>query len=115
MSQEPESQESLADQKPTKTSCEVKLKFEVEVDGVKRKESQWKLRKVSSLKGKPVDIRCPYCHGPILLAFEGTGARTADDHFEHLGKKVGTTDRITCKAGEAFKGGENQMSIKLIE
>ncbi len=116
MSQEPESRENL-DQKPTKVSCEVKIKRIKLVDGVKtdKYEYQWTLKRISDIPGKPKDVRCPYCHGPIRLAFQGRGHNSKMDHFEHLGEKAGTTDRKTCLAGEGFEGGEHQMSSKLVE
>ena len=116
MSQESMSQESF-DEQPTKLSCEVKVKRIVLVDGKKtdKHEYQWVLKRISDIPGKPKDVRCPYCHGPIRLAFQGRGLNSKADHFEHLGEKAGTTDRRTCRAGEGFQGGEHLMSSKRVE
>ena len=106
MSQEPGSQENF-DQKPTKISCEVKRKFEVG----NRREYRWTRMNVSEIPGRPGEIRCPYCHGPVRLHFEGTGDKTVGDHFEH--RK--THDRKNCKAGSSFKGSEHKMSLDPVE
>ncbi len=124
MNQEPESQECIVED-ITKTSCHFKNKHYVIVDGKASgkcwyqwdiwKVSDLKEKKISKAKNRPPEIRCPHCHGPIKLHFKGTGKKWKEDHFEHLGKKVGATDRATCKAGEAFEGGEHQMSIRSVE
>ena len=98
-----------------KSSCEVKMDFEVEVDGVTRRESRWVLRPVTELTDKPTDIRCPYCLGPVRLHFKGIADKTTETHFEHLGKRAKTTDRYTCRAGEAYDGAPHMMSVKQVK
>lgn len=107
MSPEPEAQENT-NLKPTKTRCEVKRKFDV---GNNKKEYRWVLMAVSDIPGRPGDIRCPYCLGPIRLHFKGTGSKVVEDHFEHRAQG----DRYNCRAGNGFKGGEHKMSLKPVE
>lgn len=107
---------NAADEKPTNTSCEVKIKFTPTINGIKQKaEYRWILKRVSDLQGRPAEIRCPYCQGPIRLHFKGAGKKWVDDHFEHLGERAGTSDRTTCVVGEGFKGGEYKRSTKPVE
>ena len=94
--------------KPSKTSCEVKRKFAA--DG-KTKEYRWTLTRVSDIPGRPGDVRCPYCHGPIRLHFKGDGDKVVEDHFEHLGEG----DTYHCRAGHRFPGGEHRMSLTPVE
>jgi len=86
-----------------------KVHCEVKVDGA------WVPRHVSDLKGEPVVMRCPYCHGPIRLHFKGVADKTTEDHWQHLGKRAKTTDRYTCRAGEAFDGAGHMMSVKPVQ
>ena len=108
---------------PTNTSCDFRKETMWKVDGVKRTEIRWVLTKVTDLKTvdtsnkthEPRKIRCPYCFGPIRLLYMGTGKNAIPDHFEHLGEKVGTPDRYTCRAGVDFEGHEHKMSIQRID
>ena len=105
MNQNGESMAGHAD-KITNTICELKSPNEkLDNSGSSdHRDYEWVSKNVSSLKGRPVDIRCPHCLGPIRLHFRGEGHRVIEDHFEHLGKRAGTTDRYTCRAGSGFKG-----------
>jgi len=125
MDQVPEySEEELS-----KTICEVKSKRKLGNTWVKG-DFIWVKKPVSDLKGhfdrmkdqskkdKQLEVRCPHCHGPIRLAFQdlNKGKHSKPDHFEHIGEKVGATDRLTCRAGDDFPvGGEHKMSIRPIE
>ena len=108
---------------PTNTSCDFKKETKWKVEGVKRTEIKWDLTKVTDLrfvntsnkKNEPRKIRCPYCFGPIKLHFKGKGKKVVVDHFEHLGEKVGTSDRYTCRVGEGFEGNDHKMSIQRID
>lgn len=108
---------------PTNTSCDFRKETKRIVEGVKRTEVYWELTKVSDLrfvdtsnkKNTPRKVRCPYCFGPIKIHFKGNGKRVVEDHFEHLGEKVGTPDRYTCRAGEGFEGNEHKMSVQRID
>lgn len=99
----------------SKASCEVKIECDAEVDGVMTRVSRWTTRNVSELKGEPVVMRCPYCHGPIRLHFKGIADRTTEDHWQHLGKRAKTTDRYSCRAGEAYDGAPHMMSVKPVQ
>jgi len=106
-------EESEAPAEPIcKTSSEVKREVEVEVAGVIRREWRWTLRPVAELTDKPTEIRCPYCLGPVRLHFKGIADKPTETHYEHLGKRAKTTDRYTCRAGEAYDGAPHMMSVK---
>jgi hypothetical protein len=109
----------------SKAKCEVKTK-NIYADG----GFEWMTKPVSNLKepyqnkaelkrkGKPLEIRCPHCKGPIRLEFQGAkkGKHSKPDHFEHLGESAGASDRRTCRSGVDFPvGGVHQLSIKPVE